>query len=471
LQVFKAHYPAFEPQEEALFYGIYAAVQGNTLVLELLAKNLHNYNNKLKKNYLLSDLRRDLEQGLLQLSKTSAVDVRYQAQGTGLRHEKIEVIIAAMYDLGELSAAETQALSIFAILPAESIPFERLEALSLGLPHLDTTLLALAQKGWLDYNEAAVAFKCSPVIQEVVRVKNENLLEDCRGLVTALIVKLKYEGDIGHLLNATYPEAVLWARWATAIVNLPWDVDNSISILCECLGYYHKTIGSLNQALTFFETQNWLCHKLYTTYPENVGFKNGLAISYSKLGEIHSDLGNLGIALTFFKQFNDLEKELQGTFPQNVEFKSGLAVSYSKLGNTHRNLGDLPLALNYYKLYKNLNEELLDSHVENVKYKNGLAISYSNLGDTYNDLGDLKMALTFFEIQKKLSEELYNFDSKNVNFKRGLAVSYSKLGSTHSALGNLPQALTFFEQFTKLVKDLLETYPENVFFNKHLAIA
>ena len=49
LQAFKAHYPAFDPREEALFYEIYHAVQGNTLVLELLAKNLKKFNNKLKK--------------------------------------------------------------------------------------------------------------------------------------------------------------------------------------------------------------------------------------------------------------------------------------------------------------------------------------------------------------------------------------------------------------------------------------
>ncbi len=471
LQVFKAHYPAFEPQEEALFYEIYASVQGNTLVLELLAKNLHNFNNKLKKNYLLADLRRDLEQGLLQLSKSSAVDIRYQAQGTGLRHEKIEVIIAAMYDLVDLSPAEIQMLSIFAVLPAESIPFESLEALSLGLDGLDFTLRVLAQKGWLDYNEAAAAFKCSPVIQEVVRVKNKNLLEDCRGLIDGLIDRLKYEGDIGYLLNSNYSEAILWARWATAVVGMPWSADNSIGILCECLGYYQRTTGNLAQALSFFEKQNRICQELNIVYPENVEFKNSLAISYSKLGEIHVVLGDLDLALTFFKQFNSLEKQLFSIFPANAEIKNGLAVSYCKLGDIYRDQRDLLQALTFFEQYKNLKEELYATYPQEVSSKYGLAISYSRLGDTYRELGDLISALAFFEKQNKLNEELFTAYPQNVAFKNGLAVSYSKLGSIHRDQGDLKMALTFFKRSNDLEKELTDNYPENVEFKNGLAIS
>ncbi|MCB9354185.1 MAG: hypothetical protein H6575_06430 [Lewinellaceae bacterium] len=48
--------------------------------------------------------------------------------------------------------------------------------------------------------------------------------------------------------------------------------------------------------------------ELYESYPQHVGFKDGLAISYSKLGSTHSALGNLEKALQFFEQYNQLEK-------------------------------------------------------------------------------------------------------------------------------------------------------------------
>ncbi|MEN9611615.1 MAG: hypothetical protein RLZZ628_2429, partial [Bacteroidota bacterium] len=38
------------------------------------------------------------------------------------------------------------------------------------------------------------------------------------------------------------------------------------------------------------EERHKLGEELYALYPANVGFKNGLAISYSKLGETHAEL-------------------------------------------------------------------------------------------------------------------------------------------------------------------------------------
>jgi hypothetical protein len=46
-------------------------------------------------------------------------------------------------------------------------------------------------------------------------------------------------------------------------------------------------------------------------------------------------LGDLEQALTFFEQYHQLEKELHEAFPQNVDFKNGLAISYAKLGDTY----------------------------------------------------------------------------------------------------------------------------------------
>ncbi|MEM9195447.1 MAG: peroxidase family protein, partial [Myxococcota bacterium] len=58
-------------------------------------------------------------------------------------------------------------------------------------------------------------------------------------------------------------------------------------------------LGSLDKALTYYEQRSQLGEELYAAYPNNVSFKNGLAISYSKLGETHSALGSLDKALTF----------------------------------------------------------------------------------------------------------------------------------------------------------------------------
>lgn len=168
LQLFRRHYAKHDGREDGLFQQIRLAVGGNTLVLELLAKNLHE-RNRLKTSYTLADLLADLQgKGVLGLRQSAAVRTAYQA-GHTLRREKPEDIIGAMYDLSSLTAAETSLLSAFAVLPAESLPFSVLETLLAAAQDLQPNLLGLAQKGWVEYNAETAAFKCSPVVQEIAK--------------------------------------------------------------------------------------------------------------------------------------------------------------------------------------------------------------------------------------------------------------------------------------------------------------
>ncbi|HRJ15762.1 MAG TPA: NB-ARC domain-containing protein, partial [Saprospiraceae bacterium] len=128
LMAFREHYKAFETAEEPVFRELYEAVGGNTLVLELFAKNLNHFNTRMKKRYLLADLRQDVEKNLLRLSASEAVSIRYQAKD-GQRKAKPEEVIAAMYDLSALPDEEQALLSVLAVLPAERMAYELLERL------------------------------------------------------------------------------------------------------------------------------------------------------------------------------------------------------------------------------------------------------------------------------------------------------------------------------------------------------
>ena len=472
LELFRGHYTKFQPETEgALFQQLYAAVGGNTLVLELLAKNLA-LRNQLKTRYALTDLLADLrEKGLLQLSQSQAVRTDYQSRGGGMRHEKPEDIIAAMYELSELSAEEVALLSVFAVLPAESIAFEMLEKLLPYAESLEDELLALAQKGWIEYNEAENAFKCSPVVQEIARKKNPNLHADCEALIAALIEKLKYVPGLGHLLNATYEEAPHLVRYAEAVFYSLPEPDQNLSILADRIGKFRETTGNLEQALAYYKAGMEMDKVLVKRVPDHADHKNNLAVSYEKLGDVQRALGNLESALAFYEQYNALEKELHESFPDDVLYKNNLAVSYSKLGEVQSALGNLESALTFYEQYNALRKELHASFPDQVSYKNGLAISYSKLGEVQSDLGNLESALTFYEQYNALAKELHDSFPDHVSYKKGLAISYQNLGNVQSALGNLESALTFYEQYNALAKELHESFPEQVDFKNGLAVS
>ncbi len=199
-------------------------------------------------------------------------------------------------------------------------------------------------------------------------------------------------------------------------------------------------------------------NELYASFPDNVEYKNNLAISYSKLGETHASLGNLEKALGFFEIFNQFMHELYESFPDNVGFKNGLAISYEKLGQTHASLGNLEKAFSLFEIQTKLFEELHTSFRDNVEYKNNLAISYSKLGDIYQKTGRADEALFFCKQYSGLFKELYEASSDNVSFVINYIKSLNAVGLYLLQQEN-EEGFTYFEEaerLTNLHKNLSE---------------
>ena len=467
VKLFKKHYPKYAEKDAPLLHNLLEAVGYNTLVIELLAKNLAVFN-KFKKQYTLASLVNDLqEEGLLAV-QGKAVATVYQAEA--LRKETPESIITAMYDVAGLSATELHVLTNLAVLPAENIPYERLMALMKPEPAeaYDDALVALQQKGWIEYFEQTAAFKVSPVIQQVVLHRNRGQLEEiCETLITSLNNGLKR--DVLHVDN--YSHAGILAHYAESVVVAMQETFFNLAVLCERIGNFYSELGNLDKALEYFDNDSSLTKALHEEFPSNLEFKYGLAISYFKLGKIQQSLGNLDKALEYYKNDIRLTKSLHEDFPSNVKFKNGLAISYSKLGEIQQSLGDLDKALWYFENYNLLEKSLHEDFPTNVEFKNNLAISYSRLGDLQKTLGNLDKALGYFENYNLLKKSLHEDFPSDLGFKNGLAISYSRLGDLQKTLGDLDKALWYFENYNLLEKSLHEDFPSNVEFKNGLAIS
>jgi len=467
LAVFREHYPKLQATEEPIFEGIYTAVGGNTLVLELLAKNVA-LQNTLKTKYSLASLLADLQtKGLLQIVEDDAVNVEYQSYQTAKPTE----VIAAMYDLSKLSEAESRLLSVFAVLPAENIAYDTLEALLPKTSHLDKTLLSLAQKGWLNHNTTESSFKCSPVIQEITQAKNQNLYADCEELISVLIDKLAYEAGVGTLLNTTYEEGILYARFAESLVEKVNINTYEIISLYNFIGKFNETTGKLDKASFYYEKGAENNEKLCEAEPNYEITENFLSISYCMIGNLQVKLGNIEEAKIFYQKYNEQSQKVYNLFKEVSTYKSNLAISYEKLGELQKSLGNLDKALEYFEDETRLFEELYRDYPNQVAFKNGLAISYEKLGVLQQSLGNLDKALEYFEQYNQLEQELYRGYPNQVSFKNGLAISYSKLGELQQSLGNLDKALEYFEDETKLFEELYRDYPNQVSFMFGLATA
>ncbi|MBT9096386.1 tetratricopeptide repeat protein [Methylovulum psychrotolerans] len=529
LRVFNSHYPQHRTEDDGLFASIYQAVGGNTLVLELLAKNLAAVNAN-KVFYPLSQLLADLQQkGLLQLAKTKTVKVMGKGVLPALQAASPTDIIAALYDeleqITPLNEAEQRLLGNLAVLPAENWAYEDLADLLLS-PDDDEeafsdTLSGLAARGWLENSvqNGISHYKTSPVVQEITRHKNaERLPGYCAGLVAKLINKLAYENGSGHLLNASYTDAAVYCRHTeTVTAGLPGnynlgllhehigryhlttgnldkalraftdehtvmaalhqrepdnlDVKNSLAIASQYLGYTHTTLGNLQQALRWYEELHCLAQELHATAPGHLDFKNGLAVACQYLGNTHTTLGDLQQALRWREEDYRLSQELHATAPDHLGFKDGLAVACQKLGNTHTSMGDLQQALRWYEDYHRLKQELHAASPGHLGFKNGLAIACQYLGNTHTTLGDLQQALRWYEERHRLAQELHAAAPGHLDFKNQLAVACQHLGNTHTTLGDLQQALCWYEDYRRLAQELHAAAPGHLGFKSELAAA
>ena len=361
LALFKKHYTGHRDTDDEVLKAISNAVGGNTLVLEVLAKNLAAINSD-EVFYPLADVLRDLQQkGLFRLAREEVIKVAGKQNRHGLVETRPTDVLAALYDEVEmvrpLNDDEKQLLSNLSVLPAENIAYDRLKALLVpeDSQTFSKTLTDLALRGWIEKSRPAsggTQYKISPVVQEITQYKNQpQLLDHIRTLLNTLIDKLAYEPGTGHFINASYEDAAVYAGYGATVIIHVTAVDENLAILCERIGNYHLTTGNLDRALGFFEERSRLGKELYEAYPNNVSFKNGLAISYSKLGDTHTALGHLDLALGFFEERSRLGKELYEAYPNTVSFKNGLAISYSQLGRFYRDKqADKARAKQYFEL-------------------------------------------------------------------------------------------------------------------------
>ncbi len=426
LQLFEKHYQELNAEEQKIFKGIHQAINQNTLIVEILAKNLATVN-EYDDSYQLNDLLHDLQnRGLLALRQTEHIALHYHEY----QHTKPEDIIYQMYELSPLQAGEKALLSVFAVLPPEGITLQQLQDLLPTFDDLKSHLRQLDHKGWIEFSKEDKKFKCSPVIQEVVRKRNDaRLLEDIAELLKSLNTKLDNDGTF--LTGSNYEEAALLSQYGESILLVSTNNNTALNLLSENLGTYYHNIGQLEKALHHFQAYQQRSKALLQQQTDNEWHKNSLAISFSRIGNIYKDMGQLQQALQAFEQYQKLKEALHHDFPENETFKNGLAIAFEKLGQTHTDLGNLNKALVFFEKHAELGKQLHDDFPHNVNFKHGLAIAFSKLGKTHTDLGNLNKALEFFEKDAKLSQQLHDDFPHNVNFKNNLAIAFSKLGDTH----------------------------------------
>ena len=463
--LFKEYYSSYDPQEEDYLKKIFLAVDYNTLIIELLAKNVRNINDS-KRVYSLIDLWNELnDKGLLNVRTEGKALSPYD-----LSEKTLQEVITLTYNIADLNKNEEIILANMSLLPAESIPLEFLESALKHVNGLNQSLVNLRDKGWVVQDKDSETYKTSPVIQEIVRERDEKtLFNNSINLIEELARRVKKSKDTEWYVD--YDKAYSAVRYSTFLLSYLSEIDYRLYSLSWLVSDFFSTTGDQRDSLTYAEKCLKICRELLFIEPENLKFQNSLSISNEKIGMAYLNLGDSEKALHFFhRRFKQIE-QLHSSNRSKASYKNGLAIANEKLGSTLSTLGQLKEALNYFETAALLFEELIQEYPDNIDYNHGLAIAYEKRGETYFAMADLEKAQLYFLRESDMFKKLHKLYPKNIMYKNGLAISYEKLGETYKALGDLDMALEFFELRCKIAKELSIAYPQNVTYKTGLAIA
>lgn len=470
LELFCQLYPYHQQTEDNLFYKIREAIGGNTLVIEILAKNLAILNQN-ENTYSLTHLIEDIQKkGLLNSEETDALETTYHADHK-MKYVKPFEIITAMYDISHLSPQETSVLSVFSVLPTENLCFKEISGFVNPSLSLKEILTSLSQKGWVVFDQSSRTYKSSPLIQEIIKKENYFLYEDCQFLIKHLSQQLEVDYKTGHPLHITLDEAARLSRFGESLLkDLPVKSETDIH-LCDNIGMYHKVINNLTKAEHFFKLCHETCRHILEINSRKDSIKNLLAVSCKRLGDIQRTTGSIQKARSYFEEYQQLETELTEDNPTECSYQSELAISFERLGNIALLENNPSNALERFKRSYDISSVIYQLNPGDHKIKTCLAIANQNLGNLYKALGNVEKALEhclqFAQLEKELSEAFPD----DFGFQYGLGVSYGTVGLLYFTLNNSAKTIENFMLYKDLIEKLYAKYPQNVGLKNELAVA
>ncbi|TAE12341.1 MAG: hypothetical protein EAZ95_12590 [Bacteroidetes bacterium] len=481
VDLFKRHYPRLRADEMPLLHTLLARIGKNTLLIELIAKNLA-YFNKFKTQYSLENIIHDIEQSLLRLSKSTVITATYHAHEKGYKQAPVEDFILAMYDLAQLTEEENRLLSVFAILPAERIGYTRLETLY-SYEDLHATLALLVDKGWIEQTEQAgeTMLKPYPAVQDVTRTKNQaRFWEDNYNTIKILEHKLDYQGYQGHLVNVTYEEAMQYVPIAERCVQIAQQDNtlhsyyegvllNNISILCENVGTLYQNTGNLPQALQYYKQQLQFNILLTQKYPADANCQANVGVTYSRLGNFYESVGKFTEALTYYQKDNEQSQSLCNQYPDNIRYQNNLATSHQNLGNVYIDLGQNKEALLQYQKRINIQETLCKQEPTNIDFQYRLSIAYEKLGDINRIMQNFEESLVWYQKEYQICKILCQARPNEAIFQDGLAIASQFIGIVYIKMQQYEKALFYFEQYQQIAQTLYTQYLHNTHYQHCLA--
>jgi serine/threonine-protein kinase len=236
------------------------------------------------------------------------------------------------------------------------------------------------------------------------------------------------------------------------------------------LGDVFFTLGSLDQAATFYGEASDALTKALEADPRDLWARQVLSVAQVQLGEILQQRGDLPGARSLFEQSLSHRKILVKEEPDDIERERELVSSFNRLAEVTRQEGDLSEARRLYEQGQEITARIAAARPDDRQAQRDLAISSSRLGDVFLRQGDPATAETYFRRDLEISRGLAEADPDDVQAKQDLVIADNRLGDL--LLETDPSAAkAFHEEGLAISQALAEADKDDVTLQRGLSIA
>lgn len=275
--------------------------------------------------------------------------------------------------------------------------------------------------------------------------------------------RLRAQGKTSDAL-ARYKQSEAHRR--TLVSSFPNNVywESGLAVTLSCLGDTHRTLGALNGAMTEYTESFGIRKNLASIEPKNVVRLEECAVGYSNMGDIYLATGQLELALQEFDEGLNIRRGI-ATNSDDLNLKADLAVGLANRGDALLAFGRPNEALKAYEEGLKTRLEILGKDSKNVVRMADAAIGFLNVGDALlnrNFQGDVNAAIDKYEQSVNIREDLVRREPSNMHRQIELAVSRENLGEAQLRLDNADTALELFDLSKPIVEQRRPLDKDNV---------
>lgn len=436
LTLFEFHYIELDDDDKRLLFSIYNAIDGNTLVIELLAKNLRKAN-RLNQEYSLQSMLQDLQsKGLFQLEKDESIRSDYR----NLKRTTPREVIAAIYELNTLNSLQKDVLAIFAALPNMNIAKDYLDFLVPEFGQYADSLRELCQYGWVGFDrEFTQTFRCSVVVTEVVREKTDRWRTFCTTFKPGLISL--FESDTGNNFDQ------LPAGFRSDYV----EIANFVLVKCDeatpeqatlltGVGNYIRSIGRIRESANYVDRSLKVCEKLVSDNSQNLDAVFHLATSLGRKAQINKQLGELQTARELLARSRSHLDALLQAAPHAIAIKYELIACLNNQAEISRLLNDKDSAQKEVTSLYNLCSALYEDNPNEIRAMYSYGVSCENMSVLQMGVNEFDLALEFRNEAIRIGRLIFEHDRGNRGSLQQLVNRLLNQATLLTELGDLQDA-------------------------------